>query len=44
MKPIRKLDDDDRALAGRAQQTPDNSSTRLSANFAKDDFHAPKLA
>ncbi len=44
MKPVGELDDDHRALAWRPQKTPDDSSTRLTANFAKDDFHAPKLA
>ena len=44
MQTVRKLDDDDGALARRPQQTPNDSATRLPAYFAKDDFHATKLA
>jgi hypothetical protein len=44
VEPIRELDDDHRAFSGRAQQTPDYRSTRFAAYFAKDDFHASKLA
>lgn len=44
MKAIGKLDDDNGAFAWRSQQTPDDSATCLTANLAKDDFHAPKLA
>jgi hypothetical protein len=44
MQTVRKFDDDDRALTRWPQQTPNDSSTRLPAYFAKDDFHATKLA
>jgi hypothetical protein len=44
VEPVGKLDDDDRALARWPQKTPDDGSPRLTAYFAKDDFHASKLA
>ena len=44
VQAIGELDHDDGALARGSQQTSDDGSTGLAANFAKDDFHAPKLA
>jgi hypothetical protein len=44
VETVGKLDDDDGALSGRSQETPDDSSTGLTAYFAKDYFHASNLA
>jgi hypothetical protein len=44
MQTVGKLDDDDGALARRPQKTADDSTPGLTAYFAKDDFHASKLA